>query len=145
MEISQQQMVMAMAVQSGCYSLLERIRQMRDQNTVQPESVALLLRAGDLSYRQLLALQQCLINLAHSAPTPATQTHSLRLFGLTQQAYTMVSQFNLDRKTLLLGTRSAPQSSYAQIAHRIERSLDTWEAEVIGAILILAAQLQEIQ
>lgn len=134
MEISQQQMTMAMAVESSCLSLIERSRQLHSA-----EHTVTIARAGRLAAQQIIALQTCLIALARATPT--SQTGPLRLFGLTQQAFGLVSQFNLDRQTLALGVRSAPQLPAAQIALRIERSLDTWESEVIQAMLTLAESL----
>jgi len=137
MEISQQQMTMAMAVESSCLSLIERSRQLQTQSSA--EHTVTIARAGRLAAQQIIALQTCLIALAQATPT--SQTGPLRLFGLTQQAFGLVSQFNLDRQTLALGVRSAPQLPAAQIALRIERSLDTWESEVIQTMLTLAETL----
>ncbi len=141
MEIPQQQMVLAMAVTSICLSLIERTRQLKHHSSEYTETMILLLRAADLAQAQIQATHQSLVAMAQSAPTEVAQTHSLRILGLTQQAHSMVSQLNLDRKTLALGPRSAPQIPPEQIALRVGRALDTWETEIIGATNTLSGML----
>jgi len=141
-EISQQQVVLAMAVQSSCLSLLERTRQFREQSPEISDTLRILIRASDLGQRQLLALHQGLVCLAHSTPSTVTEMYSLRFYGLTQQAYALVSQLNLDRRTTLLGTRATSQIPQEQRALQLGRALDTWEIEVIQAMLTLAEKIE---
>jgi hypothetical protein len=68
--------------------------------------------------------------------------YSLRFYGLTQQAYTLVSQLNLDRRTTLMGTRATSQISQEQRALQLGRALDTWEIEVIQAMLTLVEKIE---
>jgi len=143
MEISQQQMVMAIAVQSGCLSLVERIRTMIEQKQDPPETLVLLHRAGALSALQFTMLNHGLLVLARAHPRPSSQTIALRFMGLTQQAYSMVTQLNLDRRTTALGQRSAPQAPQEQLHLLMELALDTWEMEIIGGMQRLSDRLEE--